>query len=156
VSLIKDVIDAVTLDLDTHAGLPKHATVRYRRPRAIMPDDCPLLVVWPITKSPTPQTTEVFDSVIQVAASWHVETVEEAQTLIDDEALSLELINAIEMIEARIRHMSINGIDVEQAWEVLPSDVLYLPPEMQAGLVEGYHASIVVRATETAPTPEEA
>lgn len=144
----QQIIDGIALDLDTYAGLPDHSTIKYRRPRAILPADCPMLVCWLLGKSPRPLTTERFDSEISIGVSWHLETIVEAQTLERDTDKSIELIDALERIEDRVRLLAANGVDVDAAYQVLPGEVAYLPPEMQQGLTEGYALEVNVRVTE--------
>lgn len=143
-----DVIDALVADIEANADLPEHNTVKYRRPLAIVPEDCPLLVVWLVIGRPTRSTNVTFDSVLTVGVSWHVETVEQAQTLIEDPAKSAELLVALGKIRARVRELSRTTLGVEHAWEVLPSDTTYLPPEMQQGFTEGYGHEVLVQVTE--------
>lgn len=147
-SLAKDIIDAIATDLNANADLPSHGTVKYRRPRAILPEDCPLLIVWLQTKNPTPVTTEYFDGEIGVGISWHIESVQEAVTLQNDEATATTLIDALEGIEGRIRHLARNGLGVGAAWDVRPGESLYLPPEMAQGLTEGYAHEATVTVQE--------
>lgn len=147
-SLAKDVVDAITTDLNASAGLPSHSTIKYRRPRAILPDDCPLLIVWLQTKQPTPVETQNFDGEMSIGISWHVESVEEATTLVNDEATATALIDALERIEGRIRHLAKNGLGVGAAWQVIPGESLYLPPELAQGLNEGYATEALVTVTE--------
>lgn len=144
----KAIVDAITTDLNANAGLPTHDTVKYRRPRAIMPDDCPLLIVWLQQKIPTPVETENFDGTISVGVSWHVEAVDEALTLQNDDATATALIDALERIEGRIRYLAKNGLGVEAAWNVAPGESLYLPPEMAQGMTEGYATETLVTVTE--------
>lgn len=146
--IAQDVVDAIAADLDANAALATHTTVKYRRPRAILPADCPLLVVWLSGKGNAPQTTQRYDGEIVVGVSWHEQTVQEAQTLARDNTVALALLTALDKIEARVRHYGLNGIGVLAAWQVLPGDVLYLPPEMEQGLTEGYALEVNVRVTE--------
>lgn len=147
-STAKSIVDALATDLNNNANLGTHSTVKYRRPRAILPADCPLLVVWLQSKSPTPVTTEFFDGEISIGISWHVESVQEALTLQNDEATATALIDALEKVEGRIRYLAKNGLGVGAAWDVRPGESLYLPPEMAQGLTEGYAQEAIVTVTE--------
>jgi hypothetical protein len=129
--------------------LPEHRTVKYRRPRDIQPADCPMLVVWVEAKVPTPVTTATFDGVVSLGVSWHLAAVKEAQTLVEDEALSVALLDAIELIENEIRRLADVGVPAAPgAWQILPGETLYLPPEMAQGLTEGYVTEAVCRIAE--------
>lgn len=136
-------------DLDANAGLPSHLLVKYRRPRAVRPEDCPLLCVWLQDKTTNPQTTERFDSVLVVGISWQVEAVQEAVTLVEDDAVAEALIDALERIEERIRVWSREGVGVLEAWQITPSGAEYLPANLQQGLVEGYAVGVRVEVTES-------
>lgn len=149
-SIAKDLVDAIATDLDTNGSLGAHTTVKYRRPRAIVPDDCPLLVVWFMSKEPNLETgtTDRFDKTIGIGVSWHEETVAEAQTLVNDEAKSTALIDALEKIEARSHELSRLGAGVAEVYEILPGASAYVPPEMQDGLVEAVVHELVCRTSE--------
>jgi hypothetical protein len=133
------MIDSVVEDLNDNGDLPEHGTVKYRRPRVILPEDCPLMVVWLILDEPTPQTTKRFDTGWRIGVSWHEQAVDEAKTLTVDEALSLALIDAVEKIKARFRAIATGGLaDVPEAYEFLPGSTRYLAEELAQGLTEGY------------------
>lgn len=142
------VIDAVATDLEEDGELVAHTLVKYRRPRAITPDMCPLMVVWLIYKSQRPQTTTRFDSTLTVGVSWHEESVDEAYTLINDQATALALLEARGKIEARLRLLATTGLGVGNAWELTPGDSAFIPPEMAQGLTEGYVIQANVRLSE--------
>lgn len=131
-------------------GLPEHQHVLYRRPRTIQPGDCPLLVVWFIAKEPnlTGGTTDRFDNVMRIGVSWHEETVDEAQTLIDNPEISVALMDALERIETASRKMSKDGLGDDRIYEVLPGASAYVPPEMEEGLVEGVVHEVLCRVSE--------
>lgn len=149
-SVMSDLVDAVADDLDANAGLPDHDTIRYRRPRAIMPDDCPLLVVWFASKDVSLEagTTDRFDKAYSIGVSYHVETVAEAQSLVNDPEMSKELMTVLEAIEARSHYLSTNGVGVSPVYQVLPGSSVYMAPEMKDALVEGVVHEIVARASE--------
>lgn len=146
-SVVKDLIDALAEDLD-NSDLPDHGTVRYRRPRVINGKDCSLLVIWLQTKQPRPETTELFDSLVTIGVSWHEKTVKEVETLKNNDDISAALIDALETIEARIRIASRDGLGVDNVYEILPGDSLYLPSGMQQGISEGYAIEVLARVTE--------
>jgi len=150
-TVTRELIDAIAADLDAESGLPRHQTIRYRRPIAILPEDCPLLVVWLMEKDSAPQTTVRFDSVLRLGVSWHEETVEQAKTLVVDEEAASSLMDAIEAIEARARSWATSGLTngPDGAWELLPRRVEYIPPgEGSTGLTEGYGLMVEARITE--------
>lgn len=145
------VVKAIAADLEANAGLPPHLLVRYRRPRAILPADCPALVVWLVLMEQVARTTEWFDGTITVGISWHEEAVVEAQTLAENEGLSLRLIEALSLIRARLRVLSRTGLvdpATAEAWQVLPGAVQYLAPEAAQGLTEGYVLEATVDVVE--------
>lgn len=145
-SLEQTLIDEIVTDLNNNAGLPAHQTAKYRRPRFIMPDDCPLLVVWLIAKQPSPITTERFDAAISIGASWHEEVVEELETLVQDDAKALALIDARAAIEDRARALSVTGLT--GSWEIYPGASEYMPPENEEAMTEGFAVEIIARVTE--------
>jgi hypothetical protein len=135
------VVDAIAGDLQANGGLRPNLLVRYRRPRAILPDVCPVLCVWLAHMEQVARTTHWFDGTITVGISWHEEAVVEAQTLAEDVDLSRRLIVALGAIRRRLRVLSRTGLAVPaapEAWQVLPGPVQYLPPEAAQGLTEGY------------------
>lgn len=145
-SLAQDLIDELVVDLDTNGNLPSHKTVPYRRPRVIMPEDCPLMVVWLVTKDPTGVTNAEFHGNITLGISWHEETVEEAETLINDPATAIALMDAQSKIEARLRALAVAGLAA--TWELTPGPSTYLSADMSDGLVEGYLLTATARVTE--------
>jgi hypothetical protein len=150
-SLSRDIVLALAADLDANASLDPHSTVKGRRPRAILPEDCPLLVIWLDNKRPSPATTERFDGIITIGISWHEEAVEEAETLIDDEDLSWRLAENIERIEGRIRYLSRAGLgSLLNPWQLLPGAMdLVGPLPQKEGLVEGYALEVTAEVTES-------
>lgn len=145
-TVARNLIDALAGDLESNAGLREHRTVKYRRPRIILPEECPLLVVWLEAKVPTPKTTVWFDSAITIGVSWHEETVDEVTTLIDNEDISISLMESLERIEERVRVLARDGMS--DSWQVLPGESRYLSPELQQGLTEGYALAVEARVTE--------
>jgi hypothetical protein len=147
--VVKALIEALADDLDNEAGLPEHQTIRKRRPRAIVPEDCPLLVVWLERTTRRGWTNMKQESNVSIGVSWHEESVDEAASLVDDETLSDKLIDAIELIEARVREIAREEITLaEGAWEITPGEGRYLPSDMQQGLTEGHAIVVEARVTE--------
>ena len=142
------VIDAIAADLEDNGDLVAHNLVKYRRPRAITPAVCPLMVVWLISKVSHPESNVRFGSDLTVGVSWHEETVAEAQTLINNEATARALLDARGKIEARFRELARIGLGTENAWELLPGGSAFLAPEMAQGLTEGYVLQANVRLSE--------
>jgi hypothetical protein len=140
------VVEAIGLDLDLNAGLDAHDTLLYRRPRAVMPEDCPLLCVWWDSKDIDFLTTQKFHYSLAIGVSWQEETVEEAQTLMRDDVIARSLIRNIHKCEKRIEHIAINGWDIAPAWELLPQGTEYT--RMEEGLVEGYAFVVQVAVSE--------
>lgn len=140
------VVRAIADDLEANAGLPPHTMVKFRRPRAVLPEDCPLLCVWWEAKNPDFTTTVLFDFQLTIGVSWQEESVEEAKTLVNDEYLSLSLMTNIKRCEARIRELSRDGWDVPNAWQILPAGTEY--QRLTDGLVEGYAMAILVNTEE--------
>jgi hypothetical protein len=156
VSLDEQIIDALIDDVEANAELPGHLTVRYRRPPAITPEMCPVLVGWLLRKIPVPRTTAYpggghHSAVWVVGLSWHEAVVEEAVTLVEDVDAARSLSRARAAIEERIQVGSPGGVPgVLGAWEVLPgdSDYVWPDPELQTGLTEGYVVQAVIKVTE--------
>lgn len=145
------VIDAIAEDINGHAGLPKHETVRYARPLVVLPADCPILCVWLLQKAMAPRTTNYFDSTIAVGVSWQVWTERESQTLQEDEPRRKKMLKDMLAIQARIRYLGVHGLSEEigEAYEFLPVGVDYTPPSsLDTGLVEGYAMTVHVNVQE--------
>lgn len=146
-SVAKAIIDAIAAKLET-LPLPEHSLYLYRRPKALVPEDLPALVVWLRAKSPTPRTTVWFEGVYTVGISWHEEALDEATSLEADPELAVGLITRMEAIEAAIRELSVAGWDVPGAWELVPGDTTYLEPLRESAFSEGYTLDVLVRVTE--------
>ena len=146
----KDLVNGIVEELDGLSGLPHHSTIKYRRPYAVLPGDCPLLCVWLVTKSLRLITTEMFESTFTIGVSWQVESVESSQTLIVDEEKQEELLESVELIEEKLREMGLRGSPVPglTAYELFPVSTDYIPAEVETGLVEGYLVSVVVNTTD--------
>jgi hypothetical protein len=148
-SVARRLAEGLAADFDASADLPAHMTLAGRRPRAILPEDCPVLVVWLDRKATSPESTERFDGQLVLGASWHEQAVEEAKTLVDNPGLSWSLLGAIERIEGRVRALARTGLaTVPEAWQIIPGDTQYVGPLPQQGLVEGYALEIVAAVTE--------
>lgn len=147
--LARRLVVALASDLDKMGGLDEHNTIAGRIPPAIMPEMCPLMVVWLDTKVPRPQTSVWFDGAISIGVSWHEAVVEQAETLVEDLDVQFALMDALDRIEARVRTLASEGFStISEVWQVLPGEVRYLAPELQEGLVDGYAIEVVVYATE--------
>ena len=147
-SLAQDIIDRIT-DAVEAIDLPEHTTIKYRRPKSILPEECPMLVVWLRAKTPTPVTTQWFDGTYTIGISWHQDSVDESETQEMDDDLSLDLMDRIGEIEAAIRGLSVTGWDLEDAWELLPGETVYGEPFRDSGVTEGYSLDVLVRVTES-------
>jgi len=146
-SLDTELIDLIADALET-ADLPDHTLVKYRRPKAILPEMCPMLVVWVRYKEPRPGTTQWYDAVVTVGVSWHEEAIEEAETLTPDEILSTSLLDNLDIIQTAIRDLCNIGNSITEAWQMLPSTVTYMEPRRETGLTEGYTCDVVINVTE--------
>lgn len=145
-TLGKDLVKVLADDITANVSLAPHTVVKGRRPRKILPEDCPLLVLWLDNKRPRPVTTERFDGIITIGVSWHEAAVEEAETLVDDEELSWRLTDSIEAIEARVRVLSRLGLPpLLGPWQLLPGETT----PIQGGLVEGYALEVTAEVTES-------
>ena len=148
------IIDALTESLEHYADLPRHKTVRYRRPYAVLPEDCPLLCVWLMEKTFTPITTNTFDSAINIGISWQEQAVIEAQTLADNPRKAKELLEIMGRIQQHVRDLSVgdwsrSGGSVDEAYQLYPVRTDYFPPmSIETGLVEGYLMTVRVNAQE--------
>lgn len=148
-SLAKDIIDRFDSLIEAIEELPAHNTYLYRRPKSLLPEDTPALVIWLRTKVPNPRTTHWFDGIYTIGISWHEESVEEAETQEMDTDLSENLMERIELIEQVIRDLSIDGWDLEAAWQVVPGATTYVEPLRESGLTEGYTLDVLVSVTES-------
>lgn len=150
-------IDAMVADLEANAGLPDHLVVKYRRPRVILPEDCPLLFVG-LDESgsiESPSGTVRFRSQVPIALEWHEAAVEEIQTLVDDEGLSLRLIDSAKRIQARVRKWaiettSLGGVSLAVAHVEEVGAAAVIPFVLEDGYVEGIRILVPVYVTESA------
>lgn len=150
--MFRDLIEAIHADLEANADLPDHETQLYLRPRAIIPEDCPLLVVWVIDDVPNLSlgTTVTFDYTVSVGVSWHVQVTEDAETMVRNDEVVLDALAVLERIRNRIRVMSTDGIGVDACHEVLPGISTPNAPALATGLVEGYATSVLCSIVEKA------
>jgi hypothetical protein len=146
-NLDRDIIEGIADDLDANAGLPPHVTIRGRRPLAIQPDDCPVLVVWLDSKVAVPRTTVRFDADYTIGISWHEATVDEVESLVRDEDIGWTLSENREKIEDRLRYLATNS-PVASAWEMKPGESTYIGPLPNQGMVHGFAVEAIVSVTE--------
>jgi hypothetical protein len=146
-NLDKEIILGIADDLDGNAGLPPHVTIRGRRPLAIQPDDCPVLVVWLDSKRAVPRTSIRYDADYIIGVSWHEATTEEVETLNRDEEIGWSLSENRGKIEARLRYLSGNS-PVASAWEMKPGESTYIGPLPNQGMVHGFAVEAIVSVTE--------
>lgn len=145
------MIDAIASDLEDNGDLPAHKLVKYVRPPAILPAQCPLLVVWYVVKAPLPEetTNARFGSVLAVSSSWHFATVEAAKNLRYGEEPALAL-DAISKIEQRIHALSRDRTGFpDEAYEMTPGLTRPEEPQMKNGLVHGWVVDAEIRLSET-------
>jgi hypothetical protein len=164
------VIDMLIADLNAHADLPAHNTVYYRRPAAVLPEDCPLLCVYLMTKGyQGPVNLGTYDP-MAIGITWQEEGIERAETMFgpgegDFEGAERRLYDARDLlrnmkrIEERIRRLAGFGgfepEDVPQHPEIpeldsiLPQAMNYMPAQsIETGLVEGYAMTVEVTVHE--------
>jgi hypothetical protein len=146
-NLDKDIILGIADDLDANADLPPHVTIRGRRPLAIQPTDCPVLVVWLDHKVAVPRTSIRYDADYTIGVSWHEATVEEVESLVRDEDIGWSLAENRGKIEARLRALS-RSSPVASAWEMKPGESTYIGPLPQQGMVHGFTVEAIVSVTE--------
>ena len=110
-TLAKDIIDGIA-DVLEALDLPEHNLHLYRRPKSLLPEDTPALVVWLRTKTPSPQTTVWFDGIYTIGVSWHEESVDEVLTQEASEHLSLSLMENMGKIEQAIRALDLGEVAI--------------------------------------------
>jgi hypothetical protein len=148
------LIDRITAALlESRVDLHPESVVKYRRPRAILPRDCPLLCIWLQNKDLENLDTGSFHFVNRIGASWHEEAIEQVSQLDDDPSVPISLLQNIEKIERRMMKLCHQGAKVEtgwpkEAWELRPGGTEYLG--INEALTEGYAVGITVRTRETA------
>jgi hypothetical protein len=157
------IIDALERQINASPHLAPHQTVLYKRPRAVLPGDCPLLAIFLIQKAFTAETVTYYDTALAVGVTWQEEGNEEVTTLVDEPDMAKSQLRAISAIEEVILRLSIEGLEVERvevddgtgreadaAYAVYPVGVdLSDPIQVEEGLVEGYAMTVEVDATQT-------
>ncbi len=127
-------------------------TIKYRRPRAILPENCPLLCVWVMRERIEPQTNTRYETTVWLGASWHEASVDSAETLQMNPERALSLMQAVSAIKGVTMRLGVSGWDVPGASEVWPTSVSWqgsMGNILDTGLVEGYAVEIQVRAKES-------
>lgn len=166
------IVDAMVQDFLDHGELDTHedgtlTVVKYRRPVAVFPSDCPMLCVWLLDKTFGQPTNLKSHDPISIGVSWQEEAVERAETLIapgEDEAQGYaateraeSLIRNLKHLERRVRSLagfdgyesSPHLVNVPELDMILPRDWDYLPPQaVDTGLVEGYAMTVEVTVVE--------
>jgi hypothetical protein len=155
------IIDALERELNLSPSLPEHSTIKYKRARAVLPADCPLLQLFLVQKVFTAETNMYFDDALAIGITWQQEGVQEASTLIDDPELAKDMLRATSALEEVIFRLAMNGLEVERVededgremdnvYAVYPVSIdLSEPAQVEEGLVEGYALTIEVDATQT-------
>ena len=127
-------------------------TIKYRRPRAILPENCPLLCVWVMRERIEPQTNTRYETIVWLGVSWHEAAVDSAETLEMNEDRALSLMRAVNAIKGVTMRLGVSGWDVPGASEVWPTSVSWqgsMGNILDTGLVEGYAVEVQVRAKES-------
>lgn len=152
------LIDAMVADLEANGGLGEDVLiVKYRRPRIILPEDCPVLVV-ALDESGSveaPKGTVRFTSLVPIALEWHEAAVEEVRTLVDDPDLSVSLITNAGLVRARARKWAIEtgalgGVSLGVAGVDELGPAAMIPFVLEDGFVEGIRLIVQVTITEDA------
>ena len=147
------VCDAIASWINDQADLPTHTTLKYERPPAVLPEMCPLLVVWYLRKQYAPVTTSKFDNALFIGVTWQVSGVIRATTLLADEETAKKNLQHMSNIEKSLRELSVHGwIDgylVEEAYDLIPTRMDPEPPmRLETGLIRGYSIAVTVSVTE--------
>lgn len=144
-----DIMDALVAEVESQSpGLPTHTTVKYRRPVAVFPEDCPLLVCSPLQEALALRTTEWFDGTLLLGISWQEEAVQRATQLVEDPERAKQLVRNASLIARACRNIGrrispLPTVDVVHG--LYPTALNYLPgPEVETGLVEGYLVAVQV------------
>lgn len=148
-----EIVDKLSAFLADNVDLPPYTLQKYRRPRAVLPDDCPLLTIWLVHKGMLAATTNNFDSRINIGISWQIDATDRATTLEEDEDAARDLLRQVGEIQHWIRYLGVHGWPegetISEAYEVLPLSVDYLPPmALETGLIEGYAMTVQVAVVE--------
>lgn len=153
------IIDAIANDIENTADLPDHTVVKYERPWAVFPENCPLACYWLQRKVLAPMGTNRWDSAVIIGISWQWAAVEEMQTLVENPEHTKENLMVMGRIERRIKVLaSMQGdpgvpmpiqFDVPEAYQVLPAEMDFIPPSsIETGLVKGYAMGVQVNVGE--------
>jgi len=157
------IVEALAQAVEASPELPPHQTVLFKRPRAVLPDNCPLLCLFLVQKVYTAETVVYYDDAIAIGITWQEESVTAAETLIDDPESAKSQLRAMSAIEEVIMGLSIDGLAVTQGemedgsgresdavYAVYPVGIdLSEAPQTEEGLVEGYAMTVEVDATQT-------
>jgi hypothetical protein len=153
------LMDAMATDLAENAGLPDCNVVKYRRPRVILPEDCPLLlvVVDDAGKLEAPEGTIRVRSRVPFSLEWYEQAVDEVQTLVDDPELSLALWLNAKRIELRVRKWAVEmtelggvPLGVPECEEIDAAALLPFRLDLEDGAVEGIAVIAEARIVEDA------
>lgn len=149
------LIDAITQYLENSGELPKHQTVRYTRPVAVLPDDGDVLCVWLLGKESRPLTTDNDDSTISIGVSYQVPAVARAETLMVDPRRTKALLTTVHILQRRLQilfqegWLQATGTDIPEAYDGFVANIDYTPPtRLETGLVEGYALTVRVLCQE--------
>jgi hypothetical protein len=156
-SIITDFCDALILELDESIALPDHNTLRYARPRGVLPQICPLLAVWYGGKVPAFVTTgdpmnPSANLMARFMIGWWQEFTDEAKTLVMMEDRYSEMLNIVEQIERHVIGLGVrdlvdtNNVSVP-AWQI---SFAGSEPVSEEGLVEGYYVAVAAMVDQRA------
>lgn len=153
-SLDSDIVDAIAEDLQTDTDLPTPKTLHlYLRPLALLPTQCPALVVWLEQELPilARGTTVRFEYEYTVGVSWHEATIQDAVTVRRSPETMRRLLDVKEIIRNRIHALASGALDpirAPQAWSLMPGGSRYFQTPREEGLTEGFSFSVLVRTTQ--------
>lgn len=150
------LVDALVDEIKNNAELstPK-SIVKYGRPVAVFPKDCPVLCVWLIGKAISPVTTNYVDGQISIGISWQVGAPDRVEQLKVNEERRRKTLKEMLSIQARMRWLHVHGFGatISECYELIPLGVDYLPPtSLETGLVEGYAMTVRADVQERDPT----
>jgi hypothetical protein len=157
------VMEALLAEFD-ELELPAHFTAAFVRPRLVLPEDCPLLCVYPMQKAYIAENVVEFTSAAAYGVSWQEEQVDRLETLIDDPERAKGMIRAVATIEGCILRLSQTGLTVKEVetpdgrredavYAVLPIGWdLSEPAGVEEGAVSGYAFTLEVDAVQTKAT----
>lgn len=145
------LIDAMIADIKAESDLSFKSVFPYRRPIALLPTDCPALVVWLIEEELQAMTTQRFDYGVAIGLSYHEASVRQAKTLLADSKLQKSLLEAVHRLKMRVHSWGTNGLTGEpgEAWQITPAGSATLgPSEEDGGLTEGVVFQVNTRITQ--------